>query len=61
MSLGDLSAFHHTGNAGHCAFHDTGVARHCRERRVDGIGNAVKGALTALNAGNAPFTALGMP
>jgi hypothetical protein len=32
----------------------------CRERRVDGIGDAVKGALTALNAVKAPFTAPGM-
>ena len=30
----------------------------CCERRVAGIGDAVKGALPALNAGNAPFAAL---
>jgi hypothetical protein len=33
----------------------------CRERRVASIGDAVKGALPALNAGNAPFAAPGMP
>jgi hypothetical protein len=39
---------------------DTGIGD-CRERRDTSIGDAVKGALTALNAGNAPFTAIGMP
>jgi hypothetical protein len=43
------------------ALRDTGPGERCRERRVDGTGDALKGAFTALNAGNAPFTALGMP
>jgi hypothetical protein len=33
----------------------------CRERRVRGMPSAVKGAFTALSAGNAPFTASPMP